>query len=245
MKELIGKELDIVDAKTQRYISTVKFLGMNDASNAYPLNCIVLDKFEVCGIDFNEDNFISFDKDGFWRGKSHPQANEFDMRLVIPQKGNPQNVKDILVEAYAEGSEMKELIGKRLTVYCSKTKKPLTSVKVFDVDTTGVEYPIQCTIITPFNADGMDFKECEVISFNANGYWRGKLNKQSKDFDMQILINEGYIGVKDILVEAYEEGIIDVVHDVKKALKLVMPHLESGKLTLEMLNRVIRRAYEN
>jgi hypothetical protein len=142
MKELIGKELDVVDAKTQRYITTVKFLGMNDASDDYPLNCIVLDKFKVCGINFNEDNFISFDKDGFWRGKNHPQANEFDMRLVIPQKGKSQNVKDILVEAYAE-------------------------------------------------------------------------------------------------------GIIDVVHDVEKALKLVMPHLESGKLTLEMLNRVIRRAYEN
>ena len=142
MKELIGKELDVVDAKTQRYIATVKFLGMNDASDDYPLNCIVLDKFKVCGINFNEDNFISFDKDGFWRGKNHPQANEFDMRLVIPQKGNQQNVKDILVEAYAE-------------------------------------------------------------------------------------------------------GIIDVVNDVEKVLKLIMPHLESGKLTLEMLNRVIRRAYEN
>ncbi|EFW5562590.1 hypothetical protein H3X25_000070 [Shigella sonnei] len=142
MEELIGKELDVVDAKTQRYISTVKFLGMNDANDDYPLNCIVLDKFVVCGINFNEDNFISFDKDGLWRGKNHPQANEFDMRLVIPQKGKSQNVKDILVEAYAE-------------------------------------------------------------------------------------------------------GIIDVVHDVEKALKLVMPHLESGKLTLEMLNRVIRRAYEN
>lgn len=142
MKELIGKELDVVDAKTQRYIATVKFLGMNDASDDYPLICIVLDKFKVCGINFNEDNFISFDKDGFWRGKNHPQANEFDMRLVIPQKGKSQNVKDILVEAY-------------------------------------------------------------------------------------------------------EEGIIDIVHDVEKALKLVMPHLESGKLTLEMLNRVIRRAYES
>ncbi|VVC17368.1 Phage protein [Escherichia phage VpaE1_ev035] len=142
MKEHVGKELDIVDSKTQRYIATVKFLGMNDASDDYPLNCIVLDKFKVCGINFNEDNFISFDKDGFWRGKNHPQANEFDMRLVIPQKGKSQNVKDILVEAYAE-------------------------------------------------------------------------------------------------------GIIDVVHDVEKALKLVMPHLESGKLTLEMLNRVIRRAYES
>lgn len=141
MEELIGKEFDVLDAKTQRYISTVKFLGMNDANDDYPLNCIVLDKFVVCGINFNEDNFISFDKDGFWRGKNHPQANEFDMRLVIPQKGKSQNVKDILVEAYAE-------------------------------------------------------------------------------------------------------GIIDVVHDVEKALKLVMPHLESGKLTLEMLNRVIRRAYE-
>lgn len=147
MKELIGKELDVVDAKTQRYIATVKFLGMNDASDDYPLNCIVLDKFKVCGINFNEDNFISFDKDGFWRGKNHPQANEFDMRLVIPQKGKPQ---------------------------------------------------------------------------------KGKSQN-----------------VKDILVEAYAEGIIDVVHDVEKALKLVMPHLESGKLTLEMLNRVIRRAYEN
>lgn len=142
MEELIGKEFDVLDAKTQRYISTVKFLGMNDANDDYPLNCIVLDKFVVCGINFNEDNFISFDKDGFWRGKNHPQANEFDMRLVIPQKGKSQNVKDILVEAYAE-------------------------------------------------------------------------------------------------------GIIDVVHDVEKALKLVMPHLESGKLTLEMFNRVIRRAYEN
>lgn len=142
MEELIGKEFDVLDAKTQRYISTVKFLGMNDANDDYPLNCIVLDKFVVCGINFNEDNFISFDKDGLWRGKNHPQANEFDMRLMIPQKGKSQNVKDILVEAYAE-------------------------------------------------------------------------------------------------------GIIDVVHDVEKALKLVMPHLESGKLTLEMLNRVIRRAYES
>ncbi len=140
---------------------------------------------------------------------------------------------------------MKELIGKRLTVYCSKTKKPLTSVKVFDVDTTGVEYPIQCIILNPFSADGVDFHEYEVISFNVDGYWRGKLNRNPKDFDMQILINENYIGVKDILVEAYAEGIIDVVHDVEKALKLVMPHLESGKLTLEMLNRVIRRAYED
>ena len=48
MKELIGKELDVVDAKTQRYIATVKFLGMNDASDDYPLKCIVLDKFKVC-----------------------------------------------------------------------------------------------------------------------------------------------------------------------------------------------------
>lgn len=61
---------------------------------------------------------------------------------------------------------MKELIGKRLTVYCSKTKKPLTSVKVFDVDTTGVEYPIQCTIITPFNADDIMMQ----VFDNNNGF---------------------------------------------------------------------------
>lgn len=139
---------------------------------------------------------------------------------------------------------MEDLIGKTLTVYNPETKEPLTNVKIFDVDSTGVEYPIQCMILSSFSVGGVDFKECEVISFNVDGYWRGKLNKRPKDFDMQIIINEGYVCVKDILVEAYEEGIIDVVHDVEKALKLVMPHLESGKLTLEMLNRVIRRAYE-
>ncbi len=142
MQIIAGQELDIIDAKTQKYIATVKAIGVRDWNNEYPIQCLVLEKFKANGIHFYHGDYISFNKDGYWRGKNHPQANEFDMRLVIPQKGKSQNVKDILVEAYAE-------------------------------------------------------------------------------------------------------GIIDVVHDVEEALKLVMPHLESGKLTLEMLNRVIRRAYES
>jgi hypothetical protein len=142
MQIIAGQELDIIDAKTQKYIATVKVIGVRDWNTEYPIQCLVLEKFKANGVHFYHGDYISFNKDGYWQGKNHPQANEFDMRLVIPQKGNPQNVKDILVEAYAE-------------------------------------------------------------------------------------------------------GIIDVVHDVEEALKLIMPHLESGKLTLEMLNRVIRRAYEN
>ena len=142
MQIIAGQELDIVDAKTQKCIATVKAIGVRDWNTEYPIQCLVLEKFKANGINFYHGNYISFNKDGYWRGSDHPQANEFDMRLVIPQKVNPQNVKDILVEAY-------------------------------------------------------------------------------------------------------EEGIIDVVHDVEEVLKLIMPHLESGKLTLEMLNRVIRRAYES
>ncbi|EOS0616022.1 hypothetical protein INC54_RS11985 [Escherichia coli] len=137
MQIIAGQELDIVDAKTQEYIATVKVIGVREWNTEYPIQCLVLEKFKANGVHFYHGDYISFNKDGYWHGSDHPQANEFDMRLAIPQK------------------------------------------------------------------------------------------------------------VKDILVEAYEEGIIDVVHDVEKALKLVMPHLESGKLTLEMLNRVIRRAYEN
>lgn len=142
MQIIAGQELDIIDAKTQEYIATVKAIGVRDWNTEYPIQCLVLEKFKANGVHFYHGDYISFNKDGYWQGKSHPQANEFDMRLVIPQKGKSQNVKDILVEAYAE-------------------------------------------------------------------------------------------------------GIIDVVHDVEEALKLIVPHLESGKLTLEMLNRVIRRAYEN
>lgn len=142
MQIIAGQELDIVDAKTQKYIATVKAIGVRDWNTEYPIQCLVLEKFKANGVHFYHGDYISFNKDGYWQGKNHPQANEFDMRLVIPQKGKSQNVKDILVEAY-------------------------------------------------------------------------------------------------------EEGIIDVVHDVEKALKLIVPHLESGKLTLEMLNRVIRRAYES
>ncbi len=142
MQIIAGQELDIVDAKTQKYIATVKAIGVRDWNTEYPIQCLVLEKFKANGVHFYHGDYISFNKDGYWQGKNHPQANEFDMRLVIPQKGKSQNVKDILVEAY-------------------------------------------------------------------------------------------------------EEGIIDVVHDVEEALKLIMPHLESGKLTLDMLNRVIRRAYES
>ena len=142
MQIIAGQELDIIDAKTQEYIATVKVIGVREWNTEYPIQCLVLEKFKANDVHFYHGDYISFNKDGYWQGKNHPQANEFDMRLVIPQKGKSQNVKDILVEAYAE-------------------------------------------------------------------------------------------------------GIIDVVHDVEKALKLIVPHLESGKLTLEMLNRVIRRAYEN
>lgn len=142
MQIIAGQELDIIDAKTQEYIATVKVIGVREWNTEYPIQCLVLEKFKANGVHFYHGDYISFNKDGYWQGKNHPQANEFDMRLVIPQKGKSQNVKDILVEAYAE-------------------------------------------------------------------------------------------------------GIIDVVHDVEKALKLIVPHLESGKLTLEMLNMVIRRAYEN
>ncbi|EIY3077906.1 hypothetical protein MMM21_004585, partial [Shigella flexneri] len=142
MQIIAGQELDIIDAKTQEYIATVKVIGVREWNTEYPIQCLVLEKFKANGVHFYHGDYISFNKDGYWQGKNHPQANEFDMRLVIPQKGKSQNVKDILVEAYAE-------------------------------------------------------------------------------------------------------GIIDVVHDVEKALKLIVPHLESGKLTLEMLNRVIRRTYEN
>lgn len=142
MQIIAGQELDIIDAKTQEYIATVKVIGVREWNTEYPIQCLVLEKFKANGVHFYHGDYISFNKDGYWQGKNHPQANEFDMRLVIPQKGKSQNVKAILVEAYAE-------------------------------------------------------------------------------------------------------GIIDVVHDVEKALKLIVPHLESGKLTLEMLNRVIRRAYEN
>lgn len=142
MQIIAGQELDIVDAKTQKYIATVKAIGVRDWNTEYPIQCLVLEKFKANGVHFYHGDYISFNKDGYWQGKNHPQTNGFDMRLAIPQKGKSQNVKDILVEAY-------------------------------------------------------------------------------------------------------EEGIIDVVHDVEKALKLIMPHLESGKLTLEMLNRVIRRAYES
>ena len=142
MQIIAGQELDIIDAKTQEYIATVKVIGVREWNTKYPIQCLVLEKFKANDVHFYHGDYINFNKDGYWRGSDHTQANEFDMRLAIPQKDNQQNVKDILVEAY-------------------------------------------------------------------------------------------------------EEGIIDVVHDVEKALKLVMPHLESGKLTLEMLNRVIRRAYEN
>lgn len=142
MQIIAGQELDIIDTKTQEYIATVKVIGVREWNTEYPIQCLVLEKFKAHGVHFYHGDYISFNKDGYWQGKNHPQANEFDMRLVIPQKGKSQNVKDILVEAYAE-------------------------------------------------------------------------------------------------------GIIDVVHDVEKALKLIVPHLESGKLTLEMLNKVIRRAYEN
>lgn len=142
MQIIAGQKLDIIDAKTQEYIATVKVIGVREWNTEYPIQCLVLEKFKANSVHFYHGDYISFNKDGYWQGKNHPQANEFDMRLVIPQKGKSQNVKDILVEAYAE-------------------------------------------------------------------------------------------------------GIIDVVHDVEKALKLIVPHLESGKLTLEMLNRVIRRAYED
>ncbi|HFQ9681002.1 TPA: hypothetical protein ACHTJU_003294 [Escherichia coli] len=40
MQIIAGQELDIIDAKTQKYIATVKALGVRDWDTEYPFNAL-------------------------------------------------------------------------------------------------------------------------------------------------------------------------------------------------------------
>lgn len=134
---------------------------------------------------------------------------------------------------------MKHIVGKVLNVKHILTGEHITSVKVQKVN-DDAHYPIYCTVIEDFMADGFHYAEGEYLTFDKEGKWRGKNHSDASDFDMILDIPSGDSKTVEILMSDYEEQVMKVAVDVDMAVELLVPHLKSGKLSLETFEKIVK-----
>lgn len=134
---------------------------------------------------------------------------------------------------------MKHLVGKIVNVKSTVTNEYIVSVKVNKVSEYG-EYPIRCTVIGDFTADGFHYADGEYLTFDEEGKWRGKAHPGSKEFDMFLELPSKDFKTVEILMSDYEEQVMTVAVDVDMAAGLLVPHLKSGKLSLETFEKIVK-----
>lgn len=134
---------------------------------------------------------------------------------------------------------MKHIVGKVLNVKHILTGEHITSVKVQKIN-DDANYPIYCTVIEDFRANGFHYTEGEYLTFDKEGKWRGKNHSDVSDFDMILDIPSGDSKTVEILMSDYEEQVMKVAVGVDMAAELLVPHLKSGKLSLETFEKIVK-----
>lgn len=135
---------------------------------------------------------------------------------------------------------MKHLVGKIVNVKSTLADAVVTTVRVDGISEVETEYPIICTILQEFKIEGFNFAQGEDISFNDQGLWRGKAHTDSKEFDMFLELPSKDSKTVEILMVDYEEQVMKVAEDVDMAAELLVPHLKSGRLSLETFEKIVK-----
>lgn len=130
------------------------------------------------------------------------------------------------------------------------TKAVVSRGKVMDI-CAYPKYPIAIKLDEGFiqsaSGDEMKFTKGEHITFNDESLFRGKNHEDHKLWDLEVLSEEYYNRVYlertsstyKHLMDFFSKEAVKISKDVDKALELLIPHIKSGKLTVEIVKILI------
>lgn len=130
------------------------------------------------------------------------------------------------------------------------TKAVVSRGKVTDIGASP-KYPIGIELDEGFvqsaSGDEMKFTKGERITFNDENLFRGKNHEDHKLWDLEVLSEEYYNRVYlertsstyKHLMDFFSKEAVKISEDVDKALELLIPHIKSGKLTVEVVKTLI------
>lgn len=130
------------------------------------------------------------------------------------------------------------------------TKNVVTRGVVTDIGaSTG--YPIGVEICKAFDRTDvggtMTFAKGERLTFNTDYLYRGQTHADHKLWDLEVLSEDYYNRVYlertsstyKYLMSFFSKEAVRVSEDVDKALALLIPHIKSGKLSVEAVKMII------
>ena len=138
----------------------------------------------------------------------------------------------------------------RVVIVDYVTKKIVTRGVVTDIGAS-TSYPIGVKIDEPFRGGegehSMTFACGERLTFNNNYLYRGNTHADHELWDLEVLSEEYYNRVYlertsstyKHLMSYYSKEAIKVSEDVDNSIALLLPHIKSGKLSVETVKMLI------
>ncbi|ELT8207006.1 hypothetical protein R9D86_000386 [Escherichia coli] len=140
--------------------------------------------------------------------------------------------------------------GQKVVVVDYATKTVMAKGEVTEIYTSAA-YPIAVRIDNSFVKtccdEDMPFQSGERLTFNSEYLFRGKHHSSHNDFDLEVLSEEYYNRVYlervsstyKYLMDSFLKEAVKVSEDVDKAIALLIPHIKSGKLSVEAVKALI------
>ncbi|ALA06920.1 hypothetical protein FDI02_gp036 [Citrobacter phage Mordin] len=140
--------------------------------------------------------------------------------------------------------------GQKVVVVDYVTKKLVTRGVVTDIGES-TNYPIGVNFEEDFvGGEGVwsrTFISGERLTFNSDYLYRGKKHVDHKLWDLEVLSEEDYNRVYlerasstyKYLMDSFLKEAVKVSEDVDKAIALLIPHIKSGKLSVETVKALI------
>ena len=148
---------------------------------------------------------------------------------------------------------MKDLtlsVGQKVVILDFATKNKLSTGRVVDLDSS-TQYPIRVEVSEPFIAghgeETMSFFPIEAITFNHGGLFRGVTHNDHKEFDLEVMSEDTYqrfylertSSTYRYLMNFFSKEAVKVSEDVDKAIALLIPHIKSGKLSVDAVKMIL------
>lgn len=140
--------------------------------------------------------------------------------------------------------------GQRVVIVDYITKDVVARGEVVDIGAS-THYPIGVKIDKSFNKsfgkDTVSFLEGDRITFNSDYLFRGKYHVDHKSWDLEVLSEDYYKRIYTertsstykYLMSFFSKEAVRVSEDVDKAIALLIPHIKSGKLSVEAVKMII------
>lgn len=141
--------------------------------------------------------------------------------------------------------------GQKVVVVDYVTKKLVTRGVVTDIGASS-NFPIGVKIDEPFvvgspSRDALSFFTGERLTFNGEYLYRGHCHEDHKKWDLEVLSEEYYNKIYfgktsttyQYLMDSFSREAVKVSEEVDKAVELLIPHIKSGRLSVEIVKGIL------